>query len=110
MPSFEELLLNAPAGAAKSVYEHPLVQRYASKEMSYVWSPAKKFRTWRLMWIALATAEQELGLDITTEQIEDMKNQIDNIDWEFAEAKVHNLIWSLRPTQNMSTVVHTNES
>jgi adenylosuccinate lyase len=91
MPSFEELLLNAPPGASKSVYEHPLVQRYASKEMSYVWSPAKKFRTWRLMWIALATAEQELGLDITTEQIEDMKNQIDNIDWEFAEAKVMNL-------------------
>ncbi|KAG5184922.1 Adenylosuccinate lyase [Tribonema minus] len=87
MASFAELAANEPFTADKNVYEHPLVQRYASKEMSYVWSPVKKFRTWRLMWIALATAEQELGLDVTTEQIEEMKAQIDNIDWEYAEQK-----------------------
>jgi adenylosuccinate lyase len=45
----------------KDKYEHPLVERYASKEMSYIWSPAKKFSTWRKLWIALAEAEKELG-------------------------------------------------
>ncbi|CAM9969332.1 unnamed protein product, partial [Choristocarpus tenellus] len=52
--------------------------------MSFIWSPAKKFRTWRLMWIALATAEKELGND---EQLEEMRQQIDNIDWGYAAAK-----------------------
>ncbi|CAM9622685.1 unnamed protein product, partial [Sphacelaria rigidula] len=64
MASFEQLLEDGRApreGEEKVAYEHPLVQRYASKEMSFVWSPAKKFRTWRLLWVALATAEKELG-------------------------------------------------
>eukprot|EP00640_Fibrocapsa_japonica_P001070 CAMPEP_0113943302 /NCGR_PEP_ID=MMETSP1339-20121228/23172_1 /TAXON_ID=94617 /ORGANISM="Fibrocapsa japonica" /LENGTH=502 /DNA_ID=CAMNT_0000948143 /DNA_START=135 /DNA_END=1643 /DNA_ORIENTATION=+ /assembly_acc=CAM_ASM_000762 len=71
----------------KNVYEHPLVKRYASKEMSYIWSPAKKFSTWRKLWLALAVAEKELGLDIKDEQIEEMKANIFNIDYEFAAEK-----------------------
>mgnify|MGYP000811725944 CR=1 FL=1 len=51
-------------------YETPLAGRYASKEMQYIFSQDKKFRTWRALWIALAESEKELGLDITDEQIE----------------------------------------
>ena len=61
--------------------------RYASKEMSYIWSPDMKFSTWRKLWIALATAEKELGLNITDEQINQMKAHIYDINYEFAEAK-----------------------
>ena len=56
----------------KDTYESPLNSRYASKEMQYIFSPDKKFRTWRLLWIALAEAEKELGLNITDEQIADL--------------------------------------
>ncbi|OEU20935.1 hypothetical protein FRACYDRAFT_234565 [Fragilariopsis cylindrus CCMP1102] len=66
------------------VYEHPLVKRYATKEMSFVWSPAMKFTTWRKLWIALATAEQELGIDISDEQLEQIGNNIYDIDFAFA--------------------------
>src|SRR6056300_935108 len=69
------------------VYEHPLLQRYATKEMSFVWSPAMKFSTWRKLWIALATAEQELGINITDEQLAKMREQLYNIDFEFAAKK-----------------------
>ena len=55
--------------------------------MSYIWSPAKKFSTWRKLWIALATAEKELGLDITDEQIEEMKAHIYDINYERAAEK-----------------------
>lgn len=65
-------------------YEHPLVQRYATKEMSSIFSPAMKFTTWRKLWLALATAEQDLGIDITNEQLQQMKDQLYNID--FAKA------------------------
>jgi len=65
-------------------YEHPLVQRYATKEMSSIFSPAMKFTTWRKLWLALATAEQELGLDISNEQLQQMKDQLYNIDFEKA--------------------------
>lgn len=68
-------------------YEHPLVQRYATKEMSFVWSPAMKFTTWRKLWTALATAEQELGLDISDEQLEEMRNNLYNVDFELAAKK-----------------------
>ena len=54
-------------------YNSPLSERYPSKEMKYLFSPEKKFTTWRRLWIALAEAEQELGLDITDEQIEELK-------------------------------------
>ncbi|CAM9376611.1 unnamed protein product, partial [Chrysoparadoxa australica] len=89
MDSFAQLLEGGEGGGwgEKKVYEHPLVQRYASKEMSFVWSPAKKFRTWRLLWIALATAEKELGLDISEEQLEELRSQVDNIDWAYAAEK-----------------------
>lgn len=68
-------------------YEHPLVERYATKEMSFVWSPAMKFTTWRKLWTALATAEQELGLDITDEQLNEMRSNIYNIDFDLAAEK-----------------------
>mmetsp|Transcript_17396 Transcript_17396/g.25796 ORF Transcript_17396/g.25796 Transcript_17396/m.25796 type:complete len:494 (-) Transcript_17396:69-1550(-) len=87
MASFEDLCRRDDIDGSHNVYENPLVKRYASKEMSFVWSPLKKFRTWRLLWIALATAEKELGLDISSEQIEELKSQIDNIDWEYAAEK-----------------------
>ncbi|GAX21275.1 adenylosuccinate lyase [Fistulifera solaris] len=68
-------------------YEHPLVERYATKEMSFVWSPAMKFTTWRKLWTALATAEKELGLDISDEQLEEMRNHIYDVDFEVAAKK-----------------------
>ena len=71
----------------KDTYESPLNSRYASKEMQYIFSPDKKFRTWRLLWIALAEAEKELGLNITDEQIADLKAHKDDIDYEDAAAE-----------------------
>lgn len=68
-------------------YENPLVSRYASKEMSYIWSPENKFTTWRKLWIALAKCEKELGVSITDEQIEELEENVCNIDFEYAEAK-----------------------
>ena len=61
-------------------YSNPLVDRYASKEMSWIFSNRNKFLTWRRCWIALATAQQELGLDITNEQIEEMIQNIEVLD------------------------------
>ena len=72
---------------SKSAYENPLIKRYTSKEMSHVFSPDKKFTTWRELWIALAEAEKELGLDITDEQIEELKAHKDDINYEVAEAR-----------------------
>jgi len=71
----------------KRVYEHPLVKRYATKEMSFVWSPAMKFTTWRKLWTALATAEQELGIDISDEQLEEMRTHLFDVDFDLAERK-----------------------
>eukprot|EP00590_Aulacoseira_subarctica_P007659 CAMPEP_0172416110 /NCGR_PEP_ID=MMETSP1064-20121228/2542_1 /TAXON_ID=202472 /ORGANISM="Aulacoseira subarctica , Strain CCAP 1002/5" /LENGTH=497 /DNA_ID=CAMNT_0013153499 /DNA_START=9 /DNA_END=1502 /DNA_ORIENTATION=+ len=73
--------------AEHQFYEHPLVKRYATKEMSFIWSPAKKFSTWRKLWLALATAEKELGLDISEEQLKEMSDHIYDIDFEYAEEK-----------------------
>lgn len=75
------------AGLDRLKYEHPLTERYASKEMSFVWSPAKKFSTWRRLWVALAEGEAELGLDISKEQIEEMKRHLNDIDYELADKK-----------------------
>ncbi|MCI5724703.1 adenylosuccinate lyase, partial [Fusobacterium sp.] len=69
------------------IYSNPLCERYSSKEMMYNFSPDKKFSTWRKLWIALAEAEKELGLEITDEQIEEMKKNIFNIDYELAAKK-----------------------
>jgi adenylosuccinate lyase len=69
------------------VYEHPLVQRYATKEMSFLWSPAMKFTTWRKLWTALATAEQELGIAITDEQIAEMTENLYTVNFDLAAKK-----------------------
>ncbi|EED86316.1 adenylosuccinate lyase [Thalassiosira pseudonana CCMP1335] len=66
-------------------YEHPLVSRYATKEMSAVFSPAMKFTTWRKLWLALATSEKELGIDISDEQLQQMKDNLYNIDFAKAD-------------------------
>jgi adenylosuccinate lyase len=71
----------------KNTYETPLSTRYASREMSYLFSPEKKFRTWRRLWIALAQAEKELGLNITQEQIDEMIAHQDDINYEVAQAR-----------------------
>ena len=68
-------------------YVSPLSQRYASKEMQYIFSQDKKFRTWRQVWIALAEIEQELGLAITDEQIAEMKEHAEDINYEEARAR-----------------------
>lgn len=71
----------------KDTYESPLSSRYADKDMKYLFSPDKKFRTWRRLWIALAEAEKELGLDITQEQIDELKANQDNINYDVAEER-----------------------
>lgn len=68
-------------------YVSPLSERYASKEMQYIFSPDMKFRTWRRLWIALAEAEHELGLNITKEQIEELKAHKDDINYEVAKER-----------------------
>ena len=71
----------------KDTYESPLSARYASKEMKYIFSPDKKFRTWRKLWIALAESEKELGLPITQEQIDELKTHADDINYEVAQER-----------------------
>lgn len=68
-------------------YENPLGTRYASREMLYNFSPEKKFRTWRRLWVVLAEAEQELGLPITDEQIAELRAHQDDVNYEVAEAR-----------------------
>ncbi len=68
-------------------YTSPLSQRYASREMQYIFSQEKKFRTWRKLWIALAETEMELGLNITEEQIGELKAHADQINYEVAEER-----------------------
>ncbi len=65
-------------------YTSPLVERFATKEMAALWGAQKKFSTWRRCWIALAEAEQELGLPITDEQLDEMRAHVDDIDFEAA--------------------------
>ena len=68
------------------IYSNPLCERYSSKEMIYNFSPDKKFSTWRKLWIALAESEKELGLDISQEQIDEMKkNQLNY--WNIYQVK-----------------------
>ena len=68
-------------------YNSPLSERYASKEMQYIFSPDMKFKTWRKLWIALAESEMELGLNITQEQIDELKANADNINYEDAKER-----------------------
>ena len=68
-------------------YQSPLSERYASREMQYIFSPEKKFRTWRRLWIALAETEKELGLPITQEQIDELKAHKDDINFDVAKER-----------------------
>src|SRR6476660_8062985 len=76
------------------VYDNPLVQRYASRQMAELWGPQRKFSTWRRLWVALAEAQHELGLTtpdgsrprITPEQLTELRAHVDDIDFARAEA------------------------
>ena len=68
-------------------YQSPLSERYASREMQYIFSPDKKFRTWRRLWIALAETEKELGLPITQEQIDELRAHQDDINYDVAKER-----------------------
>lgn len=71
----------------RDLYSTPLNSRYASKEMSYLFSEEMKFKTWRKLWVALAEGEKELGLNITEEQLQELKANVDNINYETAEQR-----------------------
>lgn len=71
----------------REIYSNPLAERYSSKEMLENFSPKNKFSTWRKLWVALAESEKELGLNITDEQIADMKKVIYDIDYDLADAQ-----------------------
>lgn len=68
-----------------TIYSNPLITRYASKEMSQAFSDEKRFKLWRKLWIALAESEMELGLNVTPEQVEELKKYQDDINFELAE-------------------------
>ena len=67
-----------------SLYDNPLTARYASRQMSSLWGPQRKFSTWRRLWVALAEAEAELGLPISAEQIAELRQHVDDVDFEAA--------------------------
>lgn len=71
----------------KDIYESPLSSRYADQKMKYLFSPDMKFRTWRRLWIALAETEKELGLNITQEQIDELKAHAEDINYDVAKAR-----------------------
>ena len=72
---------------SNDVYLNPLTDRYAGKEMSYIWSPQFKHSTWRRLWLELARCEKRLGLAITDAQIEQMAAHLDDIDFDRVAAK-----------------------
>lgn len=71
----------------KNTYESPLTSRYASREMQALFSPDKKFRTWRKLWVALAESQMELGLDISQDQVDELKKNQDNINYDITQAR-----------------------
>lgn len=85
----DPILLQAAMSNDKSndKYISPLSERYAGKEMQHIFSPDRKFRTWRKLWIALAESERELGLNITEEQIEELKAHQEDINYDVAKAR-----------------------
>lgn len=68
-------------------YTSPLSERYASREMQFIFSQDMKFQTWRRLWIALAETEKELGLPITQEQIDELKSHATDINYDVAKAR-----------------------
>eukprot|EP00700_Malawimonas_jakobiformis_P002273 EC723739.1.p1 GENE.EC723739.1~~EC723739.1.p1 ORF type:complete len:187 (+),score=25.93 EC723739.1:69-629(+) len=68
-------------------YDNPLTGRYSSPEMSKVWSPQFKFTTWRRLWLALAESQKDLGLPISQEQVDEIRANLENINFSIAEAK-----------------------
>ena len=68
-----------------SIYNNPLITRYASKEMQHAFSDEKRFKLWRKLWVALAESQMELGLNITQEQVDELKQYAEDIDYELAE-------------------------
>jgi adenylosuccinate lyase len=77
--------VSTPDPSDRDHYDNPLLTRYASAEMSRIWSPRTKHSTWRRLWVALAEAERELGLDISVEQIAELRAAVDTIDFDAAE-------------------------
>ncbi len=75
----------------KSIYESPLSSRYASDKMQYIFSPDKKFSTWRRLWVALARAEMELGLPVSQEQVDELEAHLTDIDYNLASQKEREL-------------------
>ena len=69
---------------AHDIYENPLISRYASREMAGIWSAQTKHSTWRRLWLALAESQQELGLNVTDEQLAEMRATVDDIDFDLA--------------------------
>lgn len=84
MDSIADLKKRLEAGGPNTEYRHPLTERYASAEMIRLFSPAFKFGTWRRLWLALAEAEKELGLDIPAEALAQMRDRLDDIDLDRA--------------------------
>ena len=82
-------------------YESPLSSRYASDEMQYIFSPDKKFSTWRRLWVALARAEMELGLPVTQEQVDELESHLTDIDYEKAAQ------WEKKLRHDVMAHVHT---
>ena len=82
-------------------YESPLSSRYASDEMQYIFSPDKKFSTWRRLWVALARAEMELGLPVTREQVDELEAHLTDIDYEKAAQ------WEKKLRHDVMAHVHT---
>lgn len=82
-------------------YESPLSSRYASSEMQYIFSPEKKFSTWRRLWVALARAEMEMGLPVTQEQVYELEAHVDDIDYERAAQ------WEKKLRHDVMAHVHT---
>lgn len=82
-------------------YESPLSSRYASDEMQYIFSPDKKFSTWRRLWVALARAEMELGLPVTQEQVDELEAHITDIDYDKAAQ------WEKKLRHDVMAHVHT---
>ena len=82
-------------------YESPLSSRYASEEMQYIFSPDKKFSTWRRLWVALARAEMELGLPVTREQVEELEAHVEDIDYDKAAQ------WEKKLRHDVMAHVHT---